>query len=179
MIDTICASLNVYELCGTVRGAIEDKFGYDEIIEEEVDIPHELKVIFYVEMCEGFARCNGFDSLLCMYCDHTFLEKAYREIGQDDQSDLLGEVFQSFPKEDSYQGYHLPFVDWPSYEDYTKDRPEFQKKIKAFDNRFFEVAQEKVEQNLSRYIRIHRTQLESILDDLKTQHDFALVEQRN
>lgn len=178
MIDVICACLNDYELCSITLAAIEDKFGYDRIMDGKIAIPHELKVIFYVESCDGFARCNGFDSLLCMYCDHPFLEMAYREIGQKNQSEILGSILQAFPKKDRYPDYHLPFIDWPSCEEYLSEHPNFRRWIEEFDERSFEISQEKVEQNLSRYIRIHRKLLEPLLDNFVAQDSFKLVEQR-
>lgn len=180
MIDTICATLNDSELCQIVRGAIEDHFGYDEIIEPGAGVPYLYRVIHYVEACDGFARVNGFTSLMCMYCDHPFLAKAYRETGLEVLARIVEETLVLFPADHSdYDFYHYPFIDWPSFEAFIQLHPEFEATIAEFDKRYFRVDRMELEQALGRYIRIHRRVLLPLGEELQRQHEYELVRERS
>lgn len=140
-------------LFGTIYGAIEDRFGYDEVIMGKAEMPHSWKVVFYAGCCEGFAGVNGFDSLMCMFCDHPFLAASYREVGLQDRADLVAESIAMFPLKDRAEGYHYPFVDCPSFRQYLEARPHLEQVIKSLNNRFFALPETVVDKALASYIR--------------------------
>lgn len=140
-------------LCTAICGAVEDRFGYDEIITGKAAMPNSWKVAFYVGCCEGFARVNGFDSLMGMFCDHRFLAASYCEVGLQTRADLVAESLALFPPEDRAEGYHYPFMDGHSFRQYLEARPHLGQAVERLNDRFFELPEKGVDQALASYIR--------------------------
>lgn len=166
--------LNDAELSSLVRSAIEDRYGYDEVIKSG-DVPHLFRVIHYVEGCDGFAQVNGFNSLMCMYCDHRFLADAFREVGLEWHARVVTESIALFPESDRLRGYAYPFGDWREYEDYVRDKPQIQPQVDQLASNYLAFGCCDVERALSTHIRIHRRLIEPLAEHITKHREYQSV----
>ena len=88
-LDAIFASLSDFDLADGITCAVEDKYGYADLMKFPDRIPESHRIVHFIWSNTGFAECNGYVEFMMLDCHHVALPAAFRFVGLDDLADIV------------------------------------------------------------------------------------------
>jgi hypothetical protein len=97
-IDSVFADANDFELCDAVTSAIEDRYGFYDLLERHPDIPTDRWAAHAVWGNTGFFECEGYSRFWGSETDQAGFAEAIRMIGFPILADILENAILAVPK---------------------------------------------------------------------------------
>jgi hypothetical protein len=154
----ILDSLDDFLLSDFVSGAVEDKYGYEEIIMFSDHVPFEHRVAGYVWAMTGGLQNGGYSGIFTLECDPDAYPKCLRVLGLHELSDTVEKSLELVPLD--ARGNEGILIE------YFGTWDQFKSEIEGVENTFFDGCQS-IQAAHSKYIRDNAAAFEVLAPEIE------------
>lgn len=151
-------SLDDFRLSSCVSGAVDAKYGYEEVVMFSERIPLKHRVVGYVWLVTGGLQNGGYSRLYTVECNVDAFPVCLRAIGLNQLSEIVARSLDLVPAD--VRGVEGAVIE------YFGSRDKFQNKIKSAEDSFFNESQSILDAHAN-YIRMNADSFEVLYPEIK------------
>jgi hypothetical protein len=158
-LDAISSSLSDFDLADAISCAVEDKYGYTNLMKWPDSIPEPHRVVHFILNNTGFAECNGYVEFLMLDCHHVALPASFRAVGLSDLADIMDLMLDPVLESGALgnrEALEAHFCGWDPFSEW----------VSQFEGALFRAA-DRVHDAVAAYCRKNQSNFASLLPELK------------
>lgn len=162
-LDEVFQLADDFNLCNIISDVIEERYGYDPVMMWSDSIPYAQRLVEYTWSTTGFLECEGFARFFNLECNHSAYPECFDVLGLSSLASTIRESLKLFPKSDLGDTDALisHFGSWEQIEKIVDDA----------ESELYSKSKE-IEIALANYIRNHKSEFESLLPEIQTNHGY-------
>jgi hypothetical protein len=169
-LDEIFERLGDSDLCNTVSGAVQERYGYDFLVMWPESVPLAHKLTDFVWSMTGFLENEGLARFFNSECNHEAYPECFDILGLSSLATQIRTSLKLFPKSDlgNTDALISHFGSWEKIEELV-DSTESELYAKS----------DEIEVALANYIRNHKYEYETLLPEIRNERAYKKLAGEN